>query len=79
MVLLPQTPTAGARIVADRIREFCAASSVPVPGGSLTVTVSIGVASVRAGCRRAEDLVAAADAAMYEAKRTGRNRVVVRS
>ena len=79
VVLLPHTPVGGAQIVAERIRAFCAASSIPASGGSITVTVSLGAAALRAGCRRGEDLVAAADAALYEAKRTGRNRVVVRT
>jgi diguanylate cyclase (GGDEF)-like protein len=78
-VVLPHTPVAGAQIVAERIRAFCAASGIPVPGGSVTVTVSVGAAALRTGCRRSEDLIAAADAAMYEAKRAGRNRVVMRS
>jgi diguanylate cyclase (GGDEF)-like protein len=78
-VVLPHTPVAGAQIVAERIRAFCAASGVPVPGGSVTVTVSVGAAALRTGCRRSEDLIAAADAALYEAKRAGRNRVVMRS
>jgi diguanylate cyclase (GGDEF)-like protein len=64
--------------VAERIRSFCEASGIPLSSGSVTVTVSIGVASVGPGCKRADDLVAAADAALYEAKRAGRNQVKAR-
>lgn len=78
VVLLPHTPLSGAQIVAERIRAFCSASSIPLSSGGITVTVSVGVASLSAGCQRAEDLVATADAALYEAKRSGRNRVVAR-
>jgi diguanylate cyclase (GGDEF)-like protein len=77
-VMLPHTPLLGAVTVAERIRSFCEASGIPLSSGSVTVTVSIGVASVGPGCKRADDLVAAADAALYEAKRAGRNQVKAR-
>jgi diguanylate cyclase (GGDEF)-like protein len=45
-------------------------------GFAFTVTVSIGVAAYYPGCTTVEDLVSAADVALYRAKRAGRNRVV---
>jgi diguanylate cyclase (GGDEF)-like protein len=39
------------------------------------VTISIGVASAHPGCEDLRALLKAADAALYEAKRSGRNRV----
>jgi diguanylate cyclase (GGDEF)-like protein len=77
-IALPHTPVDGARIVAERLRGLCAASPVPAGGARLTVTVSIGVAALKPGMRTVEDLVSVADGALYEAKRTGRNKVVVR-
>jgi diguanylate cyclase (GGDEF)-like protein len=44
-------------------------------GGTISVTASVGVASIRGSVEGAEALIAAADAALYEAKRAGKNRV----
>ena len=52
------------------------AATVELPNGSeVSVTASFGVA-VKGGLERAEQLVASADEALYEAKRNGKNRVV---
>ncbi len=69
-VILPDCPEEGAMIVAERIR-------MSVDGGafSVPITVSIGVAGESAGGRDAQALIRAADAALYAAKRAGRNRV----
>lgn len=76
-IVLPHTPIAGARTVAERLRGLCAASPILVGGIRLSITVSIGVAAFGPAMRAVEDLIGAADAALYEAKRSGRNRVVV--
>lgn len=59
-------------------KAICEALRQPVPTeqGAVQATVSIGVAIARAG-DQVEGLLARADAAMYEAKRQGRDRVVV--
>ncbi len=78
-VVLPQTPASGAAAVADTLRQAVENLKLPhAPGaGREMVTISAGVASVRpSGERRVEDLVEAADRALYAAKRAGRNRVV---
>ena len=63
----------------ERLRAEVAATFAELPGGrNQPYTISIGVADLRAGMGMA-DLVAAADQALYEAKRRGRNRVVVHS
>jgi diguanylate cyclase (GGDEF)-like protein len=78
-VIMPNTDLDGALHVAERIREAVHALDMP-HGASLTaqcVTLSIGAAAFMPTeeCR-ADDLVAAADAALYRAKHQGRNRVV---
>lgn len=72
LVILPDTPPAGAMQVAERLREAVAA----LTGLPKSVTVSIGVAACHQD-ETAEHLVARADAALYIAKNTGRNRVVM--
>jgi diguanylate cyclase (GGDEF)-like protein len=76
-VALPETGTAGALEVAERIRSRIEGEPVGrVNGdGELWVTASIGVATLPGDAEDAGDLVAAADAALYAAKRAGKNRV----
>jgi diguanylate cyclase (GGDEF)-like protein len=76
-VVLPQTDSDGAALLAERMREAVERLRVPsVDGGEpLRVTASFGVASVPESAADRADLVAAADAALYRAKRGGKNRV----
>lgn len=76
--LLPETSTAAALDVAERLRMNVESISVGLADGSLIhFTVSIGVASFRATDERIAAVLKRADAALYEAKNTGRNRVCV--
>ncbi len=61
-------------LVAERVREAFEASDIVVEEGKVDTTVSIGVAGGPAGTEL-EVLLAAADTALYQAKRSGRNRV----
>jgi diguanylate cyclase (GGDEF)-like protein len=61
-------------LAAERVREAFAASGIVVDDGPVETTVSIGVAGGPAGTEL-EVLLAAADTALYQAKRGGRNRV----
>jgi diguanylate cyclase (GGDEF)-like protein len=61
-------------VVAERVREAFANSGIVVEEGPVDTTVSVGVAGGPAGTEL-EVLLAAADAALYQAKRGGRNRV----
>ena len=69
--LLANTPKAGAVTYAQRIRGVIA--DHPFPHG--TVTASLGVAGLPADAASADDLIAAAQRALGDAKRLGRNRV----
>ena len=75
-LLAPETDLVGATKLAERLRVDLEAATVELPNGSeVSVTASFGVA-VKGGLERAEQLVASADEALYEAKRNGKNRVV---
>jgi diguanylate cyclase (GGDEF)-like protein len=76
-VVLPQTDAEGAAQLAERMREAVERLRVPRVGGggTLQVTASFGVAAVPESASDEEELVAAADAALYRAKRGGKNRV----
>jgi two-component system cell cycle response regulator len=76
LVILPQTELDGAMQVANRWRQAVEAATFRAPDGrGVGVTVSIGVAIFDPSHTSAEDLVAAADEALYRAKHQGRNRV----
>ena len=79
-VLLPQTRAVDAFRIAERIRSAIAGLCIIAPGATggerVHVTVSIGVAALDAGGKREyAELMAAADAALYRAKRCGRDQV----
>ncbi len=82
VVVLPKTALPQALAIADRIRRAIEDAAIPHPAlaaGSV-VTASFGVASSRPDLKvRAGDIVADADAALYAAKRNGRNQVWPRS
>lgn len=82
-VLLVQTDAETANAIAERIRESIASNPIKLPdSGTLSVTLSIGVATTKEEVRGADidaksrNLVDRADHALYAAKRGGRNRVV---
>ena len=80
-VVLPNTRRTGAEIVAKAIQQEIAALQIPHPQSSISeyLTVSIGIASVVPTADQSpEDLIAAADAALYQAKRRGRDRYWIR-
>ena len=76
-VICPETDTAGAMKLADRIRKDVEVEEFRVEAGPLKVTISIGVATLptHAVCKPA--MIEQADQALYRAKEGGRNRVEV--
>jgi diguanylate cyclase (GGDEF)-like protein len=75
-IVLPGTDLEGAARLAERMRRALERRTILAPDGSpVKVTVSLGVAAFPE-CARGDDLVAATDRALYEAKRAGKNRVV---
>jgi len=74
-VILPQTDVDGAELLAERMRAAIEDLEIErLDGkGHLSVTASFGVASLPDCARDKESLIAEADAALYRAKRAGKN------
>jgi diguanylate cyclase (GGDEF)-like protein len=81
-ILLPHAREADAHTVAERLRVHIASLSIPIrdndeSGPYVNVTISVGVAALDSASRELNDMLAAADAALYHAKETGRNKTHV--
>ncbi len=79
-LIVPETPRQGGELLAERVRRAVAASQYKTEAGEmLSSSGSVGLATLdeESGDLTWEELVNRADAALYEAKRLGRNRVVV--
>jgi two-component system cell cycle response regulator len=80
VVVMPDTDITYATSAAERLRQEVSETVISIVNGgepkSIGVTVSIGVASSTPELNSSELLLEAADAALYRAKRTGRNKVV---
>ncbi len=74
-VLLPESTASAAVAFAERLREAVASSTFEPGGQPRRITISIGVAGIRADRGDRSTLMQAADAALYRAKDGGRNRV----
>jgi two-component system cell cycle response regulator len=81
VVVMPDTRLEDAERIAERIRLHVAGSPFRVKGGAelLTVTISIGVAATLGANDRPEALLKRADEGVYEAKASGRNKVITRA
>ena len=76
LVLLPGLAPADALPVAERLRSVVAAAPMPLAGAAITLSVSIGMTEWGGAPDEPSRLLVRADAAMYQAKRHGRDRVV---
>jgi diguanylate cyclase (GGDEF)-like protein len=74
VIFLPHTAQGGAMIVAERLREAIAQAIIEDAGNTYQLTASLGVAELAPDDINYEAVLARADAALYEAKRLGRNR-----
>jgi diguanylate cyclase (GGDEF)-like protein len=82
VILLPHASETDAMSVAERLRAHVAAMAIPVDehdesAGHVRLTISVGVAALDGANRELTDMLAAADAALYHAKETGRNKTHV--
>jgi diguanylate cyclase (GGDEF)-like protein len=78
-ILLPGTHSAAGIITAERVRQAVEALVVPFATGPIRFTVSAGVAEFVPANGNWEGMIQRADAAMYDAKKNGRNSVAVSS
>lgn len=78
VMVLPDTDLAGAKIVAERIRSTLEKNSITTCAGRVPVTISLGlVTTPDPRINSAEEIIKAADLALYRAKNSGRNRVCI--
>jgi diguanylate cyclase (GGDEF)-like protein len=75
-VVMPETDTGGAMVIAERIRERIGQLALETEQGPLRVTLSLGVATFPEDGQKKALLVERADACLYHAKRHGRNQSV---
>jgi diguanylate cyclase (GGDEF)-like protein len=76
-VILPETPLESAAMAAERLRQAVANLEIPTEKGAVRLTISIGVTQFRPeDDTTPETILQRADQALYEAKNTGRNRVI---
>jgi diguanylate cyclase (GGDEF)-like protein/hemerythrin-like metal-binding protein len=75
LVICPETTLEGALALGERLRAAVSGQRVEVEGGAWSGSVSVGAATMREGMESFDELLRAADAAVYQAKRSGRNRV----
>ncbi len=79
-LILPETSIDGAAVIARRTHiEFATHRFIAEDGQDFELAISLGCATSDMGALNARQLVAQADSSLYEAKRTGKNRVVLYS
>lgn len=75
--LFPETTAKNGQLLADRLRASIAAATFETESEGLSITVSIGISECTGERDTLEKLLARSDEALYRAKNSGRNRVVV--
>jgi diguanylate cyclase (GGDEF)-like protein len=76
VAVLPETDPTGAYVVAEKIRQLVSDLHIRAEGHDVATSLSIGVVSYPDDGQTADELMIAADEAMYSSKRLGKNRVV---
>jgi diguanylate cyclase (GGDEF)-like protein/PAS domain S-box-containing protein len=74
VILLPETTAIEAQLMAERLRQLVARTTLEINKIKVNITLSFGVVEVDDTCRDTEDLLDRSDQALYHSKGTGRNR-----
>ena len=77
IVMLPNTPSLGAAIIAERIRAKIEEMTVPYEKETIKFTISIGITLVLDTDTNSNAVLTRADSALYQAKKKGRNRIEI--
>jgi len=77
LVVLPNTSLDAAHVIVERLRVAALEIQLPASGEGLRVSISAGLASYEKGKKTLDNIVAEADAALYEAKERGRDVVTI--
>jgi len=77
IAMLPNTPSLGAAIIAERIRAKIEEFKIDYEGESVQFTVSMGISEVAENDSSSNAVLSRADAALYRAKKSGRNRIEI--
>jgi len=77
VLILPETQKINALVIAERIRQKVEDTTLEFSGQSFAVTLSGGVATYPTDAKDAKSLIHAADVALYQAKESGKNRVLL--
>ncbi len=77
VVILPETEKINALVIAERIRKKVEEQVLEFEGTTFGVTLSGGIASYPADGKEVQELIHAADVALYQAKESGRNKIFI--
>lgn len=77
VLILPETEKINALVIAERIRKRVEETVLEFEGTKFSVTLSGGIASYPSDGKEIHELVQAADVALYQAKESGRNRILI--
>lgn len=78
-IILPDTDAEGSMVVAERLRKSVESSPVDFEKVTIPMSTSVGVVAFSADMKDAEAMIGKADEALYKAKESGRNKVVLAS
>ncbi len=77
VIILPETTANQAFLSAERLRNDCETTKIETVQGPISLTISLGLADLNKTCKTLEELLDRADQALYESKRTGRNKSTI--